>query len=57
MEIGSLLGLVILVLDIFAILKVVQSGVPTINKVIWVIVILVLPVIGLLAWEIAGPRS
>ncbi|MCP5145461.1 MAG: PLDc N-terminal domain-containing protein [Gammaproteobacteria bacterium] len=57
MEIGSLLGLVILVLDIFAILKVVQSGVPTINKVIWVIVILVLPVIGLLAWAIAGPRS
>ena len=55
-EYGGIVGLVILALDIWAILRVMQSGVSTGAKVIWIIVILVLPVIGLIIWLLAGPK-
>lgn len=56
MEYG-LLGFIILVLDIFAILKIMESGASTVKKLVWILVILFLPFIGLLIWWIAGPRS
>lgn len=55
-EVGGLLGLIILILDVWAIIKVIQSGASTLAKVIWVVVILVLPVLGLLIWFLAGPK-
>ncbi|MGJ8689229.1 MAG: PLDc N-terminal domain-containing protein [Gammaproteobacteria bacterium] len=56
MEYG-LLGFIILVLDIFAILKIMESGASTVKKLVWILVILFLPFIGLVIWWIAGPRS
>jgi hypothetical protein len=56
-EVGGLLGLVILAFDIYAIIKIINSGASTLAKVIWVLVILVLPVLGLLLWLLFGPRS
>jgi hypothetical protein len=56
-EISGLLGLIILVLDIWAIVRTLQSGASTGSKVLWVVVILVLPVIGLLLWLLLGPRG
>jgi hypothetical protein len=56
-EVGGLVGLIILILDVWAIINVVQSGASTGAKVAWTVVILVLPVLGLIAWLIAGPRS
>ncbi len=56
MEYG-LLGFIILILDIFAILKIVESGVSTVKKLVWILVILFLPFIGLVIWWLAGPRS
>lgn len=55
MEYG-LLGLIVFVLDIFAILKIAQSRESTVNKVVWILVILLLPVIGLVIWWLAGPK-
>jgi hypothetical protein len=55
-QFGGLLGLIILVLDVWAIVRVVQSSASTGTKVLWVIIILVLPVIGLLLWWFAGPK-
>jgi len=55
-EYGGILGLIILALDIWAILRVIQSGASTGAKVIWILVILVLPVIGLIIWLLAGPK-
>ena len=52
----EILGLIILILDIYAIYKVLTSGASTGAKVIWTLVILILPVIGLIAWFIAGPK-
>ena len=56
-EVGGLLGLIILVLDIWAIVRTLQSGASTGSKVLWVVVILVLPLIGLLLWLLLGPRG
>lgn len=54
---NSLIGLAILVLDIWAIINIVQSGVDTGKKVLWVLLILFLPVIGLVIWALLGPRG
>ena len=56
-EVGGLLGLIILILDVWAIIKVVQSGASTLAKVIWVVAILLLPVLGLIIWFLFGPKG
>lgn len=55
MEINGLLGLIIFILDIFAIIKIAQSSVETIKKAIWIVIVLVLPLIGLILWYFLGP--
>ena len=54
---GGILGLIILALDIWAIINVLQSGASTGSKIVWVLVILVLPVLGLIIWYFMGPRG
>jgi hypothetical protein len=56
-EVGGLLGLIILALDIYAIVKVAGSGASTGAKVLWILLILVLPVVGLIIWFVAGPKG
>ncbi|WGF90556.1 PLDc N-terminal domain-containing protein [Marinivivus vitaminiproducens] len=53
----GLVGLIILVLDIYAIVKTLQSSAGTGAKVIWILVILVFPVVGLLLWFLLGPKG
>lgn len=53
----GLISLVILAADIWAIINVLGSGAGTGSKVLWILLILVLPVVGLIIWLIAGPRS
>lgn len=50
-------GLIILALDIWAIVSVVNSGNSTGSKVLWVLLIVFLPILGFLIWLIAGPRA
>jgi hypothetical protein len=56
-EIGGILGLVILVADIWAIVKTFESPSSAGAKVFWIVLILILPILGLIIWLIAGPRS
>nr|WP_306264109.1 PLDc N-terminal domain-containing protein [Pararhizobium sp. IMCC3301] len=56
MEVGFF-GLLILIADIYAIIKTLDSGASTGGKVIWILLILLLPVVGLLLWFIMGPSS
>jgi Phospholipase_D-nuclease N-terminal len=53
---NSLLGLIILVLDVFAIVEIVKSGADNAKKALWVIVILLLPVVGLILWYFLGRK-
>jgi hypothetical protein len=55
-EVTGLLGLIVLVLDIWAIVKTLGSTVNTGTKVFWVLLILILPVLGLILWLILGPK-
>jgi len=54
---GSLVGLVILILDVWAILKIAQSGASTGSKALWIVLVLILPVLGLILWFFAGPKG
>ena len=51
----SIIGLLILVLDIFAIVKIIQSSASGVEKILWILAVLVFPVIGMLVWFFAGP--
>lgn len=53
----GVLGLLILVADVWAILNIVQSRESTASKALWVLLVLVLPVLGLIIWYFAGPKS
>lgn len=52
---GGVIGLLILIADIYAIIKIVQSSAPTTNKVIWVVIVMLLPLVGVVAWYLIGP--
>ena len=57
LEYGGIIGLIIFVLDILAIISVIQSGLEPVMKLVWVLVILVLPLIGLLLWYLIGSKK
>lgn len=56
-EVGGFFGLILLVLNIWAMVKVVQSGASTGAKVLWIVLILLLPVLGFIIWLIMGPKG
>lgn len=56
-EITGFFGLIVLVFNIWAIVKIVQSAASTGNKVLWIVVILLLPIIGLILWWLLGPKG
>jgi hypothetical protein len=55
MEIGGLFGVIILLADIFAIMKVLKSRAPDVHKILWIVVIALLPLVGLIIWYLIGP--
>jgi hypothetical protein len=52
-----LFGLIIFILDIWAIINVIQSRESGLAKLVWFLVILFLPLLGLIAWFFFGPRK
>lgn len=54
---SGLIGLVILALDIWAVINVLKSGADMGIKILWVLLIVFLPVLGLIIWALAGPRG
>lgn len=56
MEYAGLGGLIVLALNIWAIISIFGSSASTGGKVLWTLLVLVLPVIGFIIWLIAGPR-
>ena len=51
----SIFGLIILVLDIIALVSLFQSGADTATKVLWALLIILLPVIGMILYFLMGP--
>ena len=56
-QINGLIGLLILAADIWAIVSIVQSAASTGKKVLWILLVLILPVLGLVLWFLLGPRG
>jgi Phospholipase_D-nuclease N-terminal len=50
-------GLIVLALDIWAIVNVIGSPASTGSKILWTLLIIILPVVGFIIWFFAGPRS
>jgi hypothetical protein len=57
LEIGGIGGLIVLVLDIWALVNIIGSAASTGAKVLWSLLVILLPIIGFIIWLIAGPRS
>lgn len=57
MQNQSIIALLILVADIYAIIKIIQSSADTIKKILWILGVLIFPVVGLIVWYLAGPGS
>lgn len=57
MEYAGIGGFIVLALNVWAIISIVGSGASTGTKVVWTLLVLVLPIIGFIIWLVAGPRS
>lgn len=55
LELSGIIGLMIFVLDIWAIFRVVKSDAEDLNKAIWIALIFFLPMLGLVLWFLFGP--
>jgi hypothetical protein len=56
-EYRGLWGLLVLIADVWAIVNIVQSSADTGKKVLWVVLVIVLPVLGFVLWLVLGPRT
>ena len=57
MEYQGIGGLIVLIADVWAIVNVFQSGADTGRKVLWTVLIIVLPVLGFILWYFLGPKT
>lgn len=55
-EVSGFFGLILLICVIYAVVKTVQSGAGTGAKVIWILVLLLLPFLGFILWLLFGPK-
>ncbi len=53
----GLWGLLVLIADVWAIINIAQSSAAPGKKALWIVLVLVLPVLGLIIWFVAGPRA
>lgn len=51
----SFWGIIVLIADVYAIIKIAQSSASTLAKTLWIVGVLVLPVVGFIVWLLAGP--
>lgn len=50
-------GLIVLVADVWAIVNIFQSRAETGSKVLWTVLVILLPVLGFIIWLVAGPKT
>ncbi len=57
MQYQGLFGLVVLIADVWAIVNVFQSNGDTGRKVLWTVLVIILPVLGFVLWYFLGPKT
>ncbi len=53
----GIVGLLVLIADVWAIVNIVKSGGDTGRMVLWIVIVLVLPILGFIVWYFAGPKT
>ncbi|MFU1477375.1 PLDc N-terminal domain-containing protein [Roseovarius sp. C7] len=56
-ELSGIGGFILLILDIWAIVSIIGSGASNGKKVLWIVLVVLLPLLGFLIWLLAGPKS
>ena len=54
---SGIFGLLILAGDIWAIINIFQSSASNEKKLLWILVVVLLPLLGLILWFFLGPRD
>lgn len=54
---NGLWGLLVLAGDIWAIINILQSAASKEKKLLWILVVVLLPLLGLILWYLLGPRE
>lgn len=54
---GGLLGVLVLIGDIWAIMNIFQSSASSEKKLLWIVAVVLLPLLGLILWFLLGPRG
>jgi succinate dehydrogenase/fumarate reductase cytochrome b subunit len=57
MQYQGIFGLIVLIADVWAIVNIFQSSADTGSKVLWTVVVIVLPVLGFILWYFVGPKT
>jgi hypothetical protein len=50
-------GLIVLIADVWAIVNIFQSSADTGKKVLWTVLVIILPVLGFILWYFLGPKT
>ena len=51
------LGIIHLVLVVYAAIQIINSSADTLKKAIWVLIVAVFPLVGLIIWYLMGPGT
>ena len=55
-EVTGFFGFVLLICVVYGIVKTVQSRATTGTKVLWIVLLLLLPLLGFILWLLLGPK-
>ena len=56
-ELTGIGGIILLAVDLWALISIFQSNASTGRKVLWSLLVIVLPLVGFIIWLLIGPRS
>jgi hypothetical protein len=57
MQYQGLFGLLVLIADVWAIINIFQSAGDTGKKVLWTVLVILLPLLGFILWYFLGPKT
>lgn len=56
-EVAGIFGLIWLIIVIWAIVKTAQSSAGPVAKILWILILLFFPLVGLIVWLLLGPKG
>jgi hypothetical protein len=57
MQYQGIFSLIVLIADVWAIVNIFQSAADTGKKVLWTVLVIILPVLGFILWYFLGPKT